>query len=227
MSVHALQGEITLLTPICKLLLQAQGTQSALSPTEDAQTSNSQVEKGEQRILAHHASAVRGAGLRGRRARRLLPLAQPLCQGGSMLNYLILCCFCPGELLRADRTQPGCFWGTLLASQPGSCPRAPSWARWGRGATSTRPTALTCLASTVLAPLSSPFPPVLKGQARMNLLQLEGDGSTGCQQNFMFTPSLVPCWQSSSVSVSFFNSKLLTEGKGNFSGSDSQARWGQ
>lgn len=63
MSVHALQGEITLLTPICKLLLQAQGTQSALSPTEDAQTSHSQVEKGEQCISAHHASAVRGAGL--------------------------------------------------------------------------------------------------------------------------------------------------------------------
>lgn len=60
------------------------GTQSALSPPGDAQASHSQVDKGEQRILAHHASAACGAGLRGRRAQRPLPLAQPLCQGRSM-----------------------------------------------------------------------------------------------------------------------------------------------
>jgi len=52
----------------------------------------------------------------------------------------------------------------------------------------TRLTAPTCLASTVLALLISPFPPVLKGQTQMNPLRMEGDGNKGCQQNLMFTP---------------------------------------
>lgn len=112
MSVHALQGEIMLLTPICKLLSQARGTQSALSPPEDAQAFHSQVEKGEQHIFSSPCIRCVWSWVSRQESTAATPACSTsLSRGIDAELPNSLCCFCPGELLRRDRTQPGCFWG--------------------------------------------------------------------------------------------------------------------
>lgn len=104
--------------------------------------------------------------------------------------------FCPGGILKA---------GTKQKRAAFRDPCTPPGARWGRAATQTRPTAPTCLARAVLAPLLVPhfYPPRAaprsKGKPEQAGLRAPqggnedgGDGDTGCRRCGRTTCSTPP-----------------------------------